>query len=265
MQRNTNPQHPNTMKTSIYITLIAVATLASCGGGSQQNQNQTAAQGTETQQAAKPDNQQAAKPKKTEQFLTQDLRMHNLFGKVKTFKTMITDCGADQKPLNPSDKPYEDYFSLEYDADGHFKGYITEMAINVSGVKKRDGDKIIEASSPIEDFAGVELSGIWTYNADNLVQKYVAKGLESKAEYEYTYNDDCELTQTLERSSAEGQSYKVKTTYQILKRDEQGNWTERFATIESETADWDSDKQDFGAYEKQETRYELQQRTITYY
>ena len=63
------------MKTSIYITLIAVATLASCGGGSQQNQNQTAAQGTETQQAAKPDNQQAAKPKKTEQFLTQDLRI----------------------------------------------------------------------------------------------------------------------------------------------------------------------------------------------
>jgi hypothetical protein len=253
------------MKTSIYITLIAVATLASCGGGSQQNQ--TATTETSTQQSATTDNQQPAAPKskKTEQFLTQDLRMHNLFGKVKTFKTMITDCGADQKPLNPSDKPYEDYFSLEYDADGHFKGYITEMAINVSGVKKRDGDKIIEASSPIEDFAGVELSGIWTYNADNLVQKYVAKGLESEAEYEYTYNDDCELTQTLERSSAEGQSYKVKTTYQILKRDEQGNWTERFATIESETADWDSDKQDFGAYQKDETRYELQQRTITYY
>jgi hypothetical protein len=253
------------MKTSIYITLIAVATLASCGGGSQQNQ--TATTETSTQQSATTDNQQPATPKskKTEQFLTQDLRMHNLFGKVKTFKTMITDCGADQKPLNPSNKPYEDYFSLEYDADGHFKGYITEMAINVSGVKKRDGDKIIEASSPIEDFAGVELSGIWTYNADNLVQKYVAKGLESEAEYEYTYNDDCELTQTLERSSAEGQSYKVKTTYQILKRDEQGNWTERFATIESETADWDSDKQDFGAYQKDETRYELQQRTITYY
>ena len=93
------------MKTSIYITLLALATLASCGGGSQQNQNQTVAPETSTQQTAKPDNQQAAKPKKTEQFLTQDLRMHNLFGKVKTFKTMITHCGADQKPLNPSEKP----------------------------------------------------------------------------------------------------------------------------------------------------------------
>ena len=253
------------MKTKLSITLLALATLASCGGGSQQNQ--TATTETSTQQSATTDNQQTAAPKskKTEQFLTQDLRMHNFFGKVKTFKTVITDCSADQKPLNPSDKPYEDYFSLEYDADGHFKGDITDMAINVSGVKKRDGDKILEASSPIEDFPGEEISGVWTYNADNLVQKFVAKGIESQAEYEYSYNDDCELTQTLERSSAEGQRYKVKTTYQILKRDAQDNWTERFATIEEEIADWDPAKQDFGAYQKQENRYELQQRTITYY
>ena len=251
------------MKTKLSITLLALATLASCGGGSQQNQ--TATTETSTQQSATTDNQQPAAPKskKTEQFLTQDLRMHNFFGKVKTFKTVITDCDANQKPI--SEEPYDAYFTLEYDADGHFKGDITDMAINVSGVKKRDGDKILEASSPIEDFPGEEISGVWTYNADNLVQKFVAKGIESQAEYEYSYNDDCELTQTLERSSAEGQRYKVKTTYQILKRDAQGNWTERFATIEEETAGWDPAKQDFGAYEKQETRYELQQRTITYY
>ncbi len=245
------------MKKLLLILPIA-AILNSCGGRVAQ-QNQTVASENTSQQVSTP------KPKKTEQFLTQDLRMHNLFGTVKTFKTMITDCGADQKPLNPSSEPYEDYFSLQYDAQGHFTGDITDMAINVSGVKKREGDKIIEASSPIEDFPGMEISGVWTYNGDNLVQKYVAKGVESEAEYEYSYNEDCELIQTLERSSAEGQNYKIKTSYQILKRDEQGNWTERFATIETETAAWDSNKQDYGAFQKEENRYELQQRTITYY
>ena len=246
------------MKKTIFFSAFAALALFSCGGASTQ-QNQIVASQTTSQQVSTP------KPKKTEQFLTQDLRMHNLFGKVKTFKTVITDCDANQKPLNPSEEPYDDYFSLQYDADGHFTGDITDMAINVSGVKKREGDKIIEASSPIEDFPGMEISGVWTYNDDNLVQKYVAKGVESAAEYEYSYNDDCELLQTLERSSAEGQNYKIKISYQILKRDEQGNWTERFATFETETAGWDSNKQDYGEFQKEDTRYELQKRTITYY
>ena len=89
----------------------------------------------------------------------------------------------------------------------HFIYSVTTLFRKHSHVKKREGDKIIEASSPIEDFPGMEISGVWTYNGDNLVQKYVAKGVESEAEYEYSYNEDCELIQTLERSSAEGQNY----------------------------------------------------------
>jgi len=196
----------------------------------------------------------------TKSFLTQDLRMHNFFGKVKTVKTMITDCGADQKPIGDQ---REDWSRLEYDAEGHFVKYL-EGFTTTDDIKQKDGDKIIRTETLIEDY-GVSVICEYTYDDNGLVKTEDVKGIECNSITEYTYNDDCELTQTLEHSSGEGQNLKIRTSYQILKRDEQGNWTERFATIETETAAWDSNKQDYGAFQKEENRYELQQRTINYW
>ena len=196
----------------------------------------------------------------TKSFLTQDLRMYNLFGKVKTVKTMITDCSADQKPIGDQRK---DWSRLEYDAEGHFVKYLDGFT-TTDDIKQKDGDKIIRTETLDEDY-GVSVICEYTYDDNGLVKTEDVKGIECNSITEYTYNDDCELTQTLELLEAEGQNYKIKTSYQILKRDEQGNWTERFATIETETAAWDSNKQDYGAFQKEENRYELQQRTINYW
>ena len=196
----------------------------------------------------------------TKSFLTQDLRMYNLFGKVKTVKTMITDCSADQKPIGDQRK---DWSRLEYDAEGHFVKYLDGFT-TTDDIKQKDGDKIFRTETLDEDY-GVSVICEYTYDDNGLVKTEDVKGIECNSITEYTYNDDCELTQTLELLEAEGQNYKIKTSYQILKRDEQGNWTERFATIETETAAWDSNKQDYGAFQKEENRYELQQRTINYW
>jgi len=247
----------------IIIPILALV-IASCGGG---NNNQTQGgntnadpKATESQSATA---SETAAPKKLGDFLTQDLRMHNFFGKVKTAKTTIYDCGADQKPL-PDSETYEDYYVPEYDADGHFKTYI-DVAFSVSGIKKKDGDRILEAEEKIADFGDQPINAVWTYNANNQVKTYHVDGIEGRSDEEYFYNAEGELTKVTSEASGEGEMTRTTTSYKILARDANGNWTERFATIESEDGSWDDAKQDFANFQKRDTRYELHKREIQYY
>jgi len=232
-----------------YVFILSTLLLFSCGDGKKG-------------QTPKPSENQTVK-EKTAKFLTQDLRMYNFFGKVKSFKTMLYDCDENKEPLPCFEGPFEDYFTLEYDENGRFKNEIMP-AFTLESVKKKDGDKILEAEQLIEDF-NQNISAKWTYNADGQVYKLFFQGIENKAEYEYFYNSDGELVKETSVSFAEGQGFKDKTTYEILKRDSEGNWTERFAKIETEQSLWDSDKQQYGEYKKQENRYQIQKREIKYY
>jgi hypothetical protein len=237
------------MKIQLTILSLSALSLFSCGGNLQHATIQT----TENQSVEK----------KSGEFLTQDLRMYNFFGKVRTFKTVYYDCGENKEPLPCFEGPYEDYFSLEYDENGRFKTEVMP-AFTLESVKKKDGGKILEAEQLIEEF-DQKISAAWTYNADNQVQKLVFNGIENKSETEYFYNSDGELTKETSVSFAEGQGFKDKTYYEIMKRDSAGNWIERFAKIESEQCSWDSDKKQYGEYKKQENRYTIQKREISYY
>lgn len=248
------------MKKRHYLPIVLLsAILTACGGNTPK--------ATATQDDAKPTTQDNAKTQTTTEqkpakkqlsFLTQDLRMHNLFGKVKDIKTVNTDTDADQKPLGD---PMEDWFKLEYDADGHFVKNVSENA-QKGDVKQKDGDKIIRTETPIEDFGGIPVIVEYTYDADGLVKTKNVQGIESKSSVEYTYNADGELVKEIEKGSGEGSIFEDETTYTILERDSNKNWTKRFAkkTFKEGPDDGSGKLEPYG-----DPSYQLQTRTINYW
>lgn len=250
------------MKTIHYLpTMLLAAILTACGGNNQPQATGNA--NSEAQTDAKPQTtteqpavQQPAK--KTLPFLTQDLRMYNFFGKVKTFKTIETITDADQKPIG---NPSEDWCKIEYDANGHFVKFLDGFT-TTDDIKQKDGDKIIRTETPIEDYGGMPAISEYTYDDNGLVKTMDVKGIEGKSITEYTYNDDGELIKTIEKGSAEGSAFEDETTYTILERDANKNWTKRFSKhTYKEGPDNGSGKlEPYG-----EPSYQLQTRTITYW
>ncbi len=249
------------MKTKHYLPIVLLsAILTACSGNNSKttdNANSEAQADAKQQTSAEqPAAQQPAK--KTPPFLTQDLRMHNLFGKVKNVKTTETDTDADQKPLGD---PTEDWFKLEYDADGHFVNNVSENA-QKGNIKQKDGDKIIRTETPIEDFGGIPVIVEYTYDADGLVKTKNIQGIESKSTVEYTYNDDGELVKESVKGSGEGSIFEDETTYTILERDANKNWTKRFAkkSFKEGPDDGSGKLEPYG-----DPSFQLQTRTINYW
>ena len=247
------------MKKHLIIFSISVFTLCACGGRQLQNQDASSDNVKVVDTIKKIEKSQE---KHSDKFLTQDLRMYNFFGRVKSFHTMVYECDANQK--YDSNNFADDFLSLEYDENGHFKDKIDSFN-ELKDVKKRDGEKIIEASYAIEDFDGETIDTKWIYNAQNQVECETESGIEGSCETHYFYNNDGELTKMTSKTFGEGCGYNTTITYIILKRDNFGNWTERFATIDDDMCCWDAQKQDYGAYKKQPIRFEYHIREISYY
>ena len=249
------------MKPRHYLPIALLsAILTACGGGN--NTKTTGNANSEAQADAKPQTsteQPAAQQpaKKTLPFLTQDLRMYNFFGKVKTFKTIETITDANQKP---QEDPSEDWFTLEYDADGHFVKNVSIWA-EKTNIKSKDGDKITKTETPIADFGDEPVIVEYEYDSNGLVKTTKVQGIEGKSSTEYTYNDDGELVKEVEKASGEGSVSVTERTYTIIDRDANKNWTKRFVKTTFKEGDDDGS----GKFGPEETSYMLQTRTITYW
>ena len=228
--------------------LLLTAVISACGGSNTNNSQSSSNNNAKPQTAA--EQQQPS-------FLTQDLRMYNLFGKVKTFKTIKTVTDADQKPQG---EPSEDWFTLEYDSDGHFVKDVSTWA-GKSNIKSVDGEKITRTETPIEDFGGIPVIVEYTYDTDGLVKTAKVQGIEGKSSTEYTYNAEGELVKEIETSSGEGMVSIKEMTYTIIDRDTNKNWTKRFVKTTIKEGD-DDGTDEFGS---ETPSFELQTRTITYW
>lgn len=240
----------------IFTPMLAVAMAIICSCNSQTNNNET----TDNQEN-KTRNIESVKQTENKQqpnFLTQDLRMHNFFGKVKDYETLINDVDANRNPL-PNTSAYQDFCTIKYDSDGHFVDFITEF-YTVDQVTRKDGDKIIEAERLIEEY-NIKIKTIFTYNAQNQLETYKTKGPESESDTKYFYNNDGELIKTVENSSGEGMIYKLEIIYTILERDVNKNWTKRFVEYKTQTKPIDNSAD----FKDEAPRYEIQTRTINYY
>lgn len=239
----------------ILSVLLVSAMLTACGGGSPKSASQDNAKPqTPTEQPAV---QQPAK--NTLPFLTQDLRMYNMFGKVKNFKTTFTNTDAQQKP---TEQPEEDWLLMEFDADGHFVNRVSYWA-EKSNIKQQDGDKIIKTETPIEEYGGMPVIVEYKYDSDGLVKSMHIKGIESVSDIEYTYNADGELIKSIEKGSGEGSVFEIETTYTILERDTGKNWTKCFTKTTSMTGPDDGSGKLEPLFDG--PTYQLQTRAINYW
>lgn len=248
------------MKTKYILPAMLIsALLSACGGNTTNNAQQVAQDNAKTaaQSDAKPQTTTQQPAKKTLPFLTQDLRMYNLFGKVKTFKTIETITDANQKP---QEEPSEDWFTLEYDTNGHFVKTVSNWA-EKSNIKSQDGDKITKTETPIAEFGDMPVIVEYEYDSNDLVKTTKVQGIEGKSSTEHTYNDDGELVKELEKASGEGTVSVTEKTYTILDRDANKNWTKRFVKTTFKEGDDDGS----GKFGPEETSYMLQTRTITYW
>ena len=237
-------------KHTFAIVMTAIA-LSACTGSTTTNNTET------TQQPQQTTIQTTIVEQNAPSFLTQDLRMHNLFGKVKNFTTMVSDADAQRNPIGT---PYEDFLKLEYDADGHFVNKVSEVA-NKNQIVERDGDKIIRTETPIEEFDGFPCKIHYTYNSNGFVTKMHCEGAEAISDWTYEYNTDGELIKARVSEAGEGMIAETEITYTILERDAQKNWTKRF--IEYKTKQGEDDGS--GNLEQDEPRYELDTRSINYW
>ena len=257
-----------TVKKKFYLLAIIALTASvfiSCSSNGKSSNEESAVVDSNTVQQAvveetvKETVEEATEPETLQnRFLTQDLRMYNLFGKVKNYK--INEVTTDSLQ-NPEYEPFEPNFSFEYDADGHFKNYVSYYT-EKKYVTKMDGDKIIETKEPIEDFGDdVFVVHEYAYDANGFVKTENVYGLESVSTSEYTYNEGGELVKVLIKEEGEGSRYEEEQQFIILERDANKNWTKRFKKIyikEGYICDT-CHFTDFSA------KYKLQTRTINYW
>ena len=197
--------------------------------------------------------------KKERSFLSQDLKMYCLFGPVKEFSIIITDCNADGSSTGT--KPHEDLLRLQYKRDGHFVKKIDE-SFTVNDVTSIDGDRIMEAKIHMQDF-DIDISKQWQYYPNGLTQQCILEGLENHAKCVYYYDNHDELLKMEVYSTAEGTNTKTTITYSIEERDGYYNWTRRMAEVAEQeyVAYYDGREEYFPAT----IRYEKHNRTIRYF
>lgn len=212
-----------------------------------------------------------------ERYLTQDLRMWDLFGPVKGFQTTITRIGGSSRWSEEtlhyySEEELYDNLSvnIQFDEQGHFVNTL-DGRWTIQDIDKKDGDRIIVAKIYDGDF-DFYITKQWSYYPNGLLKQSEYKGLESYEKCQYFYSEKGELTREETKSSCEGYHEKNVITYSITNRDEHGNWTQRIAEVTTSEceyyADYDNDKQDYVQKEvvtQKSVTQERHKRTILYY
>lgn len=199
-----------------------------------------------------------------DKYLTQDLRMWDLFGPVRDFQTRVSRVDGPSRFEDLLDYYDEETLynglsrRVQFDTQGHFDKTI-DGSFTTEEVTNKDRDRILVAKRYVGEMDGY-ITKQWSYYPNGLVSKCVLNGYENNEECQFFYNDLGELIKTEEIGWPGPDGWKIISVYSVKERDEHGNWTKRLADITQYEYDYNTNDFKYKA-----DGHEMYYRTIRYY
>lgn len=237
------------MKRVIYITIAALS-LTSCLKKPAK---------TTTEQTSTPSAQAEAVDFKAPEYLSADLAMQDLGGKVKSMEYTAYAC--DEKgEIAPNEDGNDQSLFFNFDTDGNMtKGFAFDQDDKGPKFFRNDKGQIehTERMLPNLDFTYVNS---FVYNERGNIISEEIKGYEFSGTTTNSYTDGV-LTSATAVEAGEGTVYRTTSSFTVIEVDAQGNWTKRLCKSEIESGPDDGS----GKYDGHETSYGIEVRKILYY
>lgn len=195
---------------------------------------------------------------KAPEYLSPDLAMQDLGGRVKTMDYTAYEC-------NPEGYRYEDAETISYNFGFNEQGMLTKgfaMSETDKGVKvTRDKDgHITQTERTLAGATGIIYTHQYTYNDRGNIATEVEEAKESSTKTTNIYTDGV-LTSSKVEAVAEGKKYSTTNTLTILEADAHGNWTKRLCASTIKIGPNDGS----GRFDDSQMCYNIEERKIVYY
>ncbi len=228
--------------------ILATAVLCACGGSS-------------TNQEERSDSLRKELPEDTvvvvkelPSFTSPDRHFMDVRGNVSKLSVQVSNCDSTWsgklEHVEWMDKTYT------FDQNG-VVAFDPKEKIRLS---RNDSGQITKKEVYVVDF-GIYVSEEYLYNEQGMLDTMIVNGLECHGKKYFTYDNDLECVSSVEPSMGEGEYLYTDAMeyFNIVERDSLGNWTKRRVTTVTKYS------QDRKNIEKEESKYRIETREISYY
>ena len=228
--------------------VLATAVLSACGGS---NTNQE--ERSDTLRKELPEDTVVV-VKELPSFTSPDRQFMDVRGNVSKLSVQVSNCDSTWsgklEHVEWMDKTYT------FDQNG-VVAFDPKEKIRLS---RNDSGQITKKEVYVADF-GIYVSEEYLYNEQGMLDTMIVNGLECHGKKYFTYDNDLECVSSVEPSMGEGEYLYTDAMeyFNIVERDSLGNWTKRRVTTVTKYS------QDRKNIEKEESKYRIETREISYY
>lgn len=235
------------MKKYIYLTTIATLALTSCLKKESKETSQDQANTIQEVEYKAP------------QYLSPDLAMQELGGKVKSMEYSVYNCDANGNRIDDDGSDAQALLFF-FSADGTMtKGFVYEKGEMGPKLIRNDKGQIDHTERMLIEYDFTYINS-FEYNTDGTVAGEKIKAPEFSCTTKNEYKEGVLVGATAEERG-EGTIYTTTSTFKVLGVDAQGNWVKRFcsSTIQSGPDDGS------GTITETGTTHNIETRKIIYY
>ena len=194
---------------------------------------------------------------KAPEYLSQDLAMQDLGGRVKSMQNTFYVCNP--SGLKVEDEMGDEVSLFEFDPQGVMtKGFASTDPKEAQPKLVRNQEGQIEHIEESDPYSGRTIMNSFTFNPNGTISTLSTNGEDFNCDTRYLYTDGV-LSKML--SSERGEvCFDEESVYTVIETDSHGNWTKRFLQINTTFINMAT-----GQPEKFETSYGMEERYIVYY
>lgn len=236
------------MKKYFYLSIIAALPLCSCLK-KPSNETTSQKQVTTIQEV----------DYKAPNYLSADLAMQELGGKVKSMEYRVYNCDANGNRIDDADSE-EQAIMFFFSADGFMtKGFVYDKGEMGPKLIRNDKGQIDHTERMLIEYNFTYINS-FEYNSDGTVAGEKIKAPEFECTTTNEYKDGVLVSATA-RESGEGMVYNTTSTFKVVGVDAHGNWVKRFCTSTVKMGPDDGS----GTVTETETNHNIETRKIVYY